>query len=115
MADSSPKVVHIQMCGEFDIANKDSLAALLLPGEDADAVVIDMSDTTYMDSTALHCFIHLKTQLMARGGGSVRLVGVQPKFRRLFAITGLEKLFDFEDLNEGSAQATPSPPRMEST
>lgn len=81
------------MRGEFDIGNKDSLAALLLPAESAEAVIIDMSGTTYIDSSALHCLVHLRTNLMARNGGSVQLMGLRPNIRRLFSVTGLAGLF----------------------
>lgn len=88
-----PTVVRLRMRGEYDLADKESLGAMLLPGEAADKVVIDMADTTYIDSTALHCLVHLKTQLLARGG-VVQLVGVHPNICRLFALTNLDGLFE---------------------
>lgn len=86
-------VVRLQMRGEYDIANKDSLTEMLLPGEVADSVVIDMADTAYIDSSALHCLVHLRTQLLERGG-VVQLVGVQPNIRRILTVTGLDGLFE---------------------
>jgi anti-sigma B factor antagonist len=93
VSDQSPTVIYLQMRGEYDLANKDSLSAMLLPGEAADTVVIDMADTRYIDSSALHCLVHLKTQLLSRGG-VVQLVGVSPNICRLFAVTGLDGLFE---------------------
>lgn len=93
LSEVAPTVVHVQMRGDFDLANKDSLSAMLLPGETAERVVIDMSDTGYIDSSALHCLVHLKTRLLARGG-VVQLIGVHPNICRLFAITGLDGLFE---------------------
>ena len=94
--DPSPAVVHLRMSGEFDIANKDLLRELLLPGENADTVVIDMADTEFIDSSALHLLVNLKTQMLARGG-VVQLVGVSPQIRRVFTITALDGLFEISD------------------
>lgn len=93
-------VVHLEMCGDYDIANKDSLSAMLLRGENADAVVIDMTETAYIDSSALHCLVHLKTQLLAKGG-VVRLVGVDSNICRVFAVTGLDELFEINGRTGG--------------
>jgi anti-sigma B factor antagonist len=98
--DPSPRVVRLQMSGEFDISNKDDLTATSLPAESADYVIIDMTGTTYIDSSALHCLIHLKRQLMARSGGAIQLVGVHPAVHKLFTITGLDDLFEISGQSE---------------
>lgn len=90
------------MSGEFDISNKDGLSAILQPGESADYVIVDMTDTTYLDSSALHCLTHLKKQLMARSGGAIHLIGVRPNLRRMFTITGLDALFEISSQSEES-------------
>ena len=90
-------VVTIRLSGEFDIATRDRLASLLRPAELADTAIIDMSETTYMDSTALSCLIHLKKQLLQRDG-AVHLVGVRPNVRRVFTICKLDELFEIRDL-----------------
>lgn len=100
MNEPSPAVVRLQISGEFDISNKDDLRATLLPAESADYVIIDMTGTTYIDSSALHCLIRLKQQLMARSGGAIQLVGVHPAVRRLFTITGLDDLFEISEQSE---------------
>ena len=102
LIQSSATVVHLQMSGEFDISNKASLSALLLPAESADYVIIDMTDTTYIDSSALHCLTHLKKQLMSRTGGAIHLTGVHPSLRRIFTITGLDALFEISSQYEES-------------
>lgn len=100
MNQLSTGIVRLQISGEFDISNKHDLRATLLPAELADSVIIDMTGTTYIDSSALHCFVHLKQQMMARSGGAVQLLGVHPAVRRLFTITGLDDLFEIGDLSE---------------
>lgn len=94
MNQPSAEVVRLRMSGEFDISNKDSLGAMLLQAESASCVIIDMTETSFIDSSALHCLIHLKQQLAARSGGAVHLVGVHPNVRRMFTITGLDTLFE---------------------
>lgn len=82
------------MSGEYDFWNRDGLRAILHQGESADYVIIDMTGTTYIDSAALYCLVHLKKRLMARGGGSIHLIGLCPSIRKLFAVTGLDALFE---------------------
>ena len=96
MDRSAPNNLHIRLTGEFDVSDRQRLTAMLRPAESADAVVLDMSETTYLDSTALGCLIHLKQQLIPRGG-AVRIVGLQPNIRHLFEITRLDELFELGD------------------
>jgi len=60
------------------------------------SVILDLTDVTYIDSTALGCFIWLRKLVRERHGGSVRLVGLSPHLRRVFEITGLNLIFDME-------------------
>jgi anti-anti-sigma factor len=89
-----PRIVRLQMSGEFDISNNHDLRATLLPAELADSVIIDMTGTPYIDVSALHCLVRLQRQLAARSGGAIQLLGVQPAVQRLFTITGLGDLFE---------------------
>lgn len=63
MNEPFPAVVRLQISRELDISNKDDLRAALLPSKSADHVIIDMTGTTYIDSSALYCLIYLKQQL----------------------------------------------------
>ncbi|MFY9739583.1 MAG: STAS domain-containing protein [Candidatus Cybelea sp.] len=80
---------HLQLAGEYDIADKDSLAALfgaLAPGG---AVVIDMTAVTYIDSTLLH---ELET-LRSRLGDRITLLGMSRHAGRVLRIVNLDHLF----------------------
>lgn len=88
-----PETVRIALRGEFDMSDKARLTALLLPGELAETVILDMSETTYIDTTALGCLIRLKKTMIANGGGQLHLVGVTPNIRKLLAITQLDRIF----------------------
>ncbi len=95
MNQPSLKTVRVRLSGEFDLSSEEQLEALLLPAEDADNAIIDMSETTYIDSTALSCLIRLKKRLAARGDvGTVYLVGMNSSIRKLFSITGLDGVFE---------------------
>jgi anti-anti-sigma factor len=97
MNQSHAAVTQIKLCGEFDMARQEYLSELLRPAELADFVIIDMSQATYMDTSALVRLIHLKKQLLERGG-AVHLIHVRPNIRRVFDICELDKIFDISDL-----------------
>ena len=97
MHHRATNVVRIQLRGEFDASVKGSLAELLRPAETADTVILNLTETTYMDSTALGCLLNLHKQLRARGAGTVHIVGVRPHIRKLFNIAGLDKVFEISD------------------
>ena len=82
------------MRGDFDLTDSDRLAALFQPAQIADNVVVDMSETTYIDSSVLVRLIRLKKHLLTHGGGAIHLIGVQPGVRRLFELCDLEGFFE---------------------
>ncbi len=75
---------------------------------DADVAIIDLSDVKFMDAGALGSFVSLKKRLRERGRlGLVRIVTRDVRFRRLFQITGLTKIFDLcESLRSAGAAQT---------
>lgn len=89
----APETVRIALRGEFDMSDKARLTALLLPGEYAETVILDMSETTYIDTTALGCLVRLKKAMIANGGGELHLFGVTPTIRRVLTITKLDTIF----------------------
>lgn len=95
--DLVAEAVRIALRGEFDMSNKAQLKALLHPGELAEMVVIDMSETAYLDATALTCLIRLKKAVIANGGGEVHLIGVTPNIRKLLTLTKLDSMFQISD------------------
>lgn len=88
----NPTEERIALCGELDLADKEALTASLRAAETADLVILDLTDVTYVDSTILGCFVHLRTRVAAHGG-SVRLIGVRPNIFRLLETTGLDRVF----------------------
>jgi anti-anti-sigma factor len=77
----------VMLAGELDALTAPRLQAALreFSGEH---VTLDLSDVTFMDSTAIRVLVaaHKKTFL---SGGSIVLQGVQPASRKVMEITGL--------------------------
>jgi anti-anti-sigma factor len=80
----------LRLAGEYDIANKDSLAALFGGLGPDRAVVIDMTEVTYIDSTFLHEIETLRLRLKPH---HVTLLGVNRHARHLLHIVNLDHLF----------------------
>lgn len=89
------QTVRLRLTGEFDLADKERLDMLLAPAQTAATVILDLSNATYLDSTALGCFFNLKKAMLQNGGGSIHLLGVSPNLRRVFEMTKLDEFFEF--------------------
>ena len=63
-------------------------------------IVIDLSEVSYMDSTGLGVFVGLFKSLNANGG-TLQLVGLSERLRRLFDITGLADIMNINSEVEG--------------
>jgi anti-anti-sigma factor len=81
---------RLQLVGEFDIADKDTLAALFGALAPEGAVVIDMTAVTYIDSTFLHQIEALRSRLKQH---RVTLLGVNKQARHLLHIVNFDHLF----------------------
>ncbi|MFJ8271653.1 STAS domain-containing protein [Streptomyces sp. NPDC094154] len=63
-------------------------------------LIVDLTDTTLMDSTGLGLLVGIHKRIRARAG-ALRLVIVDPDIRQIFTITSLDQIFPIY----GSAQA----------
>jgi len=94
----SPRVVGgvavLDVAGELDLYTspklKDALDALLGGGHVW--LIVNLSETSYMDSTALRILTAVRQRTHA-AGGNLGLVYAQPSIDRLMTITGLKDLF----------------------
>ena len=67
-------------------------------------VVVDMTRTHACDTAGLHVLVRAHRRALAHGG-ELRLVAPRPDVRRLFAITGLDRVIrHFTSLAEALAQ-----------
>lgn len=79
---------------EIDISNAAEFRQSLLSGAGGrhPVLIVDMSETTFCDSTGLHQLVRARRRAEA-AGGEVRLVIRTKPVRRVFAIMGLDLLF----------------------
>ncbi len=91
-----PAPMTLKLAGEYDIARKGELARLLEPLAQSDPAIVDATELSYVDSSAIACIVSLQTR-MTRDGRSVRIrfMNLQPQIRRIFALCGLEQIVDF--------------------
>lgn len=74
--------------GEIDFTARDTFRAQLGELTEANVAIVDLSDVTYMDSSALAevLFLHRNR---SRSGRSAPRVVIGPKIARLFDVAGL--------------------------
>jgi anti-sigma B factor antagonist len=85
----------IELEGEVDVYTapqlKQQMISLLESG--AEQMVVDLTKVDYLDSTALGVLIGGLKRMRERDGNLV-LICPSPRIRRVFEITGLDKIFD---------------------
>lgn len=88
----------VALAGEVDLytapAFERALAVLL--DEGARELVVDLVAATFVDSTFLGVLIGAHKRL-ARVGGRLSVVCADPKLAKVFAITGLDRVFPIHD------------------
>ncbi|NLT17115.1 MAG: STAS domain-containing protein [Clostridiales bacterium] len=83
--------------GDIDIYAAPELKeklALMIEEHKSD-IVIDCSDLNYIDSTGLGALVALLKKAKDYDKG-IRIINTKPYIRKLFTITGLEKIFSME-------------------
>ena len=90
---------------EIDITTAYRLRAALAAAVSGHAtVVVDMTRTHACDTAGLHVLVRAHRRALAQGG-ELRLVAPSPDVRRLFAVTGLDRVIrHFASLDEALAQ-----------
>jgi len=86
----------LSVAGEIDVATspqlRDELHQLIDQG--ATGIVIDLSATTFMDSSGLGVLVGLLRRSREQGSGdALVLEGLQEPVRKVFEITGLNNVF----------------------
>ena len=91
----------VVLCGEVDLYTAPELKQELhrLVGEGATRLVVDMSETTFVDSTTLGVLLSVLKRVRPEGG-SVVLVCPDRNVRRIFEITLLDRVFPIVDTRE---------------
>ena len=108
-------VTVIDVAGEVDLYTAPRLEEALTRGSAGapPLVVVNLSRTTYMDSTALRVLTAALKRVHEREG-TLTLVSTQPNIAKLFTITGLDQVFSIyadepEAIEKARAHGSPQP------
>ncbi len=98
----------LELRGEIDLNEKPNVTARLDPliEKQSPAIVVDLSEVSYVDSSGLAIFIDA-LQRIQRYGGKLVLAGLQNNVAMVFQIARLDKIFLIFDDRERSP--TPNP------
>lgn len=87
-----------EMTGELDVSNSERLRAELLQllDEGCRDLTIDMSGLALIDSTGLGVLVGVMKRVLQHGG-QMQLRAPRPAARKVFDITGLDRVFTIID------------------
>jgi anti-sigma B factor antagonist len=97
--------------GEIDLFTAPELKKTLADAIEngATRVVVDLSETTFLDSTALGVLIGAVKRLRQRDGQLV-IVNTDPNIQKTFEITGLDQIFTIADTRDAAIAALDEAP-----
>ena|SRR2546430_7967045 len=92
---SGEDIFVVSLAGEHDLYTapqvQEELRAVIASG--ARAIVVDLTETTFLDSTMLHLVLSARNEL--RDGGRLLLVTNNAAIKRVFEVAGIDRFFDF--------------------
>jgi anti-sigma B factor antagonist len=97
---TGPSGPTLKVIGEIDVATSPALRRALheLVDQGAAEVVVDLSQTTFIDSSGLGVLVGALRRLReADGPETIVLQGLQDPVRKVFEITGLTTVFTIRD------------------
>ena len=96
--ESRDGVVRIALVGELDMLTVPELVMELkrLEAHPVSAIVLDLRDLTFLDSSGLQAFVNIRSNAESNGHRLI-LVGVRDSARRLFEFSGTEFLLEDQD------------------
>jgi anti-sigma B factor antagonist len=96
-----PGVVLLRAKGDLDAYTAPGLRTQLhdATAGDADLVVVDLADITFIDSAGLGALVGAHRR-MREGGGRLRIVRPPALVARAFELTGLDEVLDLRDDSE---------------
>lgn len=102
-------VTVIALTGEVDLYTAPELKQELVRVIDGGArtVVVDLTNATFIDSTTLGVLIGGVKRLRPNGGG-LELVVTDRNIRKIFEITGLDRVFPLHETRAGALAASAS-------
>jgi len=87
--------VVLQLLGEHDLATRDATDELLAQLVDSnDVVVVDLSETSYIDSSILHSIVRAHQRAAGRGSKLRVQLGSAAIVRKMFEVSELTSYLD---------------------
>jgi len=102
--DSGVPIIELE--GEVDVYTAPQLKQKMISLLDAGAqqMIVDLSKVEYLDSTALGVLIGGLKRMRERDG-NLSLICPSPRIRRVFEITGLDKIFEIYNSERDAEEA----------
>jgi anti-sigma B factor antagonist len=102
----------ISLAGEIDLYTAPEFKQQLLEviGDGATHVIVDLTSTTFIDSTTLGVLVGGLRRLRATDG-RLTIVCSDPNITKIFEITGLDRVFDLTETRDEALSALPDPTR----
>jgi len=97
----------IAVRGEIDLFTAPDLKAAIIGAIDSGKrrVVVDLTETAFLDSTALGVLIGAIKRLRAGGDGVLTIVNTDPSIAKTFEITGLDQIFTITETRDEAIAA----------
>ena len=96
VSDSGTTLV-VRICGELDADSVKSFGpAIMAAIASGGSVIIDLGELTFCDSHGIAMFVEARERARAEGR-SLAIRNLLPPVQRLFAVTGLDAVFDLID------------------
>lgn len=97
----SDSVTVVDVEGQLIVGNRQELKQKVLEEleDGARKVVVDFTNTGYIDSSGLGVLVSLSKKIREQGG-ELRLAGLNEDLRTLFELTKLDTLFEIADTRE---------------
>lgn len=97
VVENVPKKLDYTVCNDF----QRQIIPFLEQG--ADKLLVDLSQTAFLDSSAIGTLITLRNRLL-KTKGVIALCGITPQVAKIIKITDLHKVFEiYEDRNQALA------------
>lgn len=89
-----PGTLILRLCGELDMASRDLIEpAVMAAIPSAYAVVLDLRDLTFCDSTGVAMFVAANEKAKA-AGTTLTVANLQPSVSRVFEIMGMQTVLN---------------------
>ncbi|WP_214403662.1 STAS domain-containing protein [Pseudonocardia lacus] len=112
VAEPTPHVFVVRLCGELDMSSAPALHHVLDPLVSRAAprrFVLDLSGLRFLGSPGISMLVELRKRTAAPGPAVLRLAGPSPATVRVLTMTGVLGLFTVHDNVEDALAGTDAP------